>query len=583
MSGQPRRTRVSRSTRRSQRPAAARPARADRDRRRHRVRSLPRSPAGPLRRPAANAAARTSRCGATARDLPLERGVEPWLLGAEDAARQHDFDVQLASCRSRRINALAIAASSVASRSTMSRATASPAAASSNTSGASLPHAGVSAPSSALVQRAGHVCRPAQTEERGHGPLERRARPAAVLRPNRGAECRHPEARATAPVPGDVADGREADLATVGRDRGGVDALAADQPDAPRPRRTGAQRPDRVVHHRDVLGTAPARRWPASAGGHPPGNRRRRATRRSAPATGAAAASPPRSRSHRPVARNCVHPLGERRAAGARSSVRAALRAACRRRARARRRPWSCRRRCPGPARAATLAPGSRASRKHGAGRDRRSAHRRSTNRSPARRSRSISPGSAAAVAGGQPWSSTMLPSPWRGNAIQDALLHLGAGAASQSWLLTCQPDVAVAQPRQHAGHPRSPVGDPERTAEPGPRLDAAGIVDRARRGRDIGRHARRASAAASARGSESGCRSGVRRRRSVAPARDRPRPSDPARTWSRGRRAAAERVEDPFRHRRRGRPVGMLHVEGERDAHRESSAPSGHVIARRR
>ena len=143
--------------------------------------------------------------------------------------------------------------------------------------------------------------RPLETV-RGRGPSRPRTRPPGP-----------PPSAAAAPVAGDVADAGEAGRPAIGRDRGRVDALAADQRDAPRPVRAGAQRREGVVEDERL---APGDRGARARSSEPEssGSRRRRGCRRrSARPAGVARPArrraPPTSRARRSHARFEAHGL----------------------------------------------------------------------------------------------------------------------------------------------------------------------------------------------------------------------------------------------------------------------------------
>src|SRR4029079_4718703 len=92
-----------------------------------------------------------------------------------------------------------------------------------------------------------------EPEVRGDEQLERRLRPAAVLRPRRRPAAFEPEALAASPVAGDVAEGGEPRLAPVRAEPEAVDACAADDGDAPAAVGAGAQDGERVVRDLDAL------------------------------------------------------------------------------------------------------------------------------------------------------------------------------------------------------------------------------------------------------------------------------------------------------------------------------------------
>src|SRR5262245_58505369 len=106
----------------------------------------------------------------------------------------------------------------------------------------------------AEVHRLGELERRRQPEVRWHRSLEHRLRAAAGLAPRGGVHRRHADVAAAAPVAGDLAERREADLPAVGCDRDAVDARAADDADAPAVVGARPQHRVRVVRDRRAAG-----------------------------------------------------------------------------------------------------------------------------------------------------------------------------------------------------------------------------------------------------------------------------------------------------------------------------------------
>src|SRR5215210_1554856 len=100
----------------------------------------------------------------------------------------------------------------------------------------------------AVVHRLRHRGGPREAEVRRDEALQRRSRPTPVASADGGAQTLHSDARRSAPVARDVADGRKPGRPSVGCDRGSIAPLAADENDAPATVRARAQRAEAVVH-----------------------------------------------------------------------------------------------------------------------------------------------------------------------------------------------------------------------------------------------------------------------------------------------------------------------------------------------
>ena len=109
------------------------------------------------------------------------------------------------------------------------------------------------------MDRLGELGRGLDAEMRRHRVLERRPRAAPVLAPGCGADGGEADVVAAAPVTGDRAERREANLAAVAGDADAVDAGTADDCDAPAVRCPGAQDREGVVAHDGACRPAPGR------------------------------------------------------------------------------------------------------------------------------------------------------------------------------------------------------------------------------------------------------------------------------------------------------------------------------------
>ena len=429
-------------------------------------------------------------------------------------------------------------------------ATASPDHAAATTSGASSPHPPLRDP--ILVHRHRHVDRPIHPEPRRDETLERCARAAALVRPDRRAQRLLAQPRSAADVPADRPERREPDHVAGRRDTHRVDPFAEDHADAPALAATPRAAPPPCRCGGGRRGPARRPRAPPSAPPHrranpcPRGTARRRRParmagrpRRRPPRRGTEAAPPP---ARAPTA--WCDTVGPRSAA----------------------------RTVPSSARRATSVfefPPSTASSRSLTRRTAR-ARRSATNVAPAAR-QAVDDRRQRIERAGRPaveqddGAVTHLRGPARARPPPSPALSGRAPSRRAPRRRRCRGSRAPPARSRREGHRR-----PRRRApEPRPRVTPGRVEDRSLRVAHVGRQTLRRSAAASGRGRSCGSPRGAssdatRRARAGSASTHRPCRNHVDRTP-----AVRQHVEQPAGHPRPVRPVRVLGVERERDPER--------------